>query len=294
ILYNRETAILDNLEGGRFQHRGDEWEQSIEGCYRALHRAHVPVEFVDIDRLKKGLSSQFDVLYIPYCYAIDDEGMAALRSFVQGGGTLWADGLTAWKNAMGHLRPSIPGELADVFGFEATDIYPVKVDEPYSVTDGNELAGELWKLPLELQGADVVLRDKEGKPFATKHSFGKGKALYFESALTLAYAKRGNAQIQDWIVGPARASAAGSALHWREGSARISFRGLVHATGAIAILSNWGAEEQVTVAFEGDCLVSELLTDAAPQVHREGARTIARLSVPASGVAVIRAVKRVA
>ncbi len=43
-----------------------------------------------------------------------------------------------------------------------------------------------------------------------------------------------------------------------EGSARVSFHGLVHATG-----------------------------------DREGSKTIARVSVPASGAAVIRAVKRI-
>ncbi len=210
ILYSRETAILNNFEGGRTQHRGDEWRQSLEGCYYALRRAHIPVQFIDLEQLKHGEAQRFDVLYAPYCYAIDDQAVAALRKYVEAGGTLWADGLTAWKDDMGRVRPSIPGNLSEVFGFEATDVYPVKVDEPYSITPDHEMAGELWRLPIETEGAESFLRDTDGKPFALRHAFGKGRVIYFESALTLAYAKRSNAVVQGWIIDPARSSCCGT------------------------------------------------------------------------------------
>src|SRR6185437_8420928 len=73
ILYSRETAILNALEGKRNQHRGGEWRQSLEGCYYALHRDHIPVQFVDIEQLKRGEAQDFTVVYAPYCYAIDDQ-----------------------------------------------------------------------------------------------------------------------------------------------------------------------------------------------------------------------------
>ena len=61
---------------------------------------------------------------------------------------------------------------------------------PYSVTVQNELGGELWKLPLEPKGAEVVLRDRDGHPFEVKHAYGKGQVYSFESAVTLAYLRR--------------------------------------------------------------------------------------------------------
>jgi beta-galactosidase len=290
ILYNRESAILNSLDG-RTQNRGDEVEESLMGCYLALHRAHVPVQIVDIEQLKKTLSDNIAVLYIPYSYAIDDQGVAAVRGFVNNGGTLWADGLTAWKNETGEIRPTIPGGLSDVFGVEASDIYPVKPDEPYSITSRNEGAGELWKLPLELKGAEVVLRDRDGKPFAMRHHFGRGQSLYFESALTLAYYKRNNPVVQQLIVKPALDAQADSLVQLAKGSDRVCFRGLAHPSGPVAILSNWGDRDTVVVSFRGHYTVSDALTGKSIQVAHAQGRTFASVELQAGAVGLIKASK---
>jgi beta-galactosidase len=290
ILYNRESAIINSLDE-RTQHRGEEVEDSLLGCYLALHRAHIPIQFVDIDQLKKTLADNISVLYAPYSYAIDDQGVAALRDFVSRGGTLWADGLTAWKTEMGEIRPTIPGGLGDVFGVEASDIYPVKADEPYSVTSQNERAGELWKLPLELKGAEVVLRDREGKPFATRHRLGKGQALYFESALTLAYFKRGNPFVERLIVKPALEAQGNALVQLTKGSDKVCFRGLAHPSGPIAILSNWGDAESVTVSFRGHYTVAEALAAKPVQVTYAEGRTLATVQLAAGAVALVKAKK---
>jgi hypothetical protein len=261
------------------------------GCYFALYRAHIPVQFVDIDQLKNTLPDNISVLYIPYSYALDDQAVAALRDFVSRGGTLWADGLTAWKNEYGDIRPSIPGGLSEVLDVEALDIYPGKVDEPCSITSRNERAGELWELPLELRGAQVVLRDREGKPFATRHRLGKGQALYFESALTLAYFKRNNPAVQRLIVKPALEVQADSLVQLTKGSDKICFRGLAHPSGPVAILSNWGNAETVVVSFRGYYTVADALTGrSVPVAHLHG-RTLANVKLPVGAVGLIKASK---
>jgi Beta-galactosidase trimerisation domain len=290
ILYNRETAIINHLEGARMQHRGEEWEQSLQGCYQALQRAHIPVEFVDLEQLKQGRTNEFEVLYLPYSYALDDTAVTALHDFVTQGGCLFADGLTAWKTDMGGIRPGVPGgALSEVFGVEAFDIYPVKVDEPYSVTDGNELAGELWKLPLTLKGADVFLRDKEGKPFGVKHRMGKGRVVYYESALMLAYAKRGHPLIQQWITQPASEASHDLPVRLLKGSERVVFRGLTHPTGPIAVLNNWGETEEVTIHFRGHCSVTETLSGKGLSLRHERGNTLASFVLPADSAAVLSA-----
>jgi beta-galactosidase len=291
ILYNRETAIINNLEGTRMQHRGDEWERSLNGCYMALHRAHIPVEFVDLDQLKQGIVNGFQVLYIPYSYAMDDAAVRAIREFVMQGGCLFADGLAAWKTDTGGVRPSIPGNLSEVFGVEAFDIYPVKVDEPYSVTDRNELGGELWKLPLEIKGAEVFLRDREGKPFGVKHRMGKGRVIYYESALTLAYAKRSHPLVQKWIIEPALATLHSIPVYLAQGSERVTFRGMLHPAGPVAILSNWGETEKVAVSFRGEYTVAEILSGAALSIHHEQGITLAAFTLRARSAAILRAEK---
>ncbi len=289
ILYNRETAIINHLEGSRMQHRGDEWEESLEGCFFALHRSHIPLEFVDLEQLKQGSVNRFDVLYVPFSYAMDDTAVPALGAFVRQGGCLFADGLTAWKTDMGGIRPSIPGHLAEVFGVEAFDIYPVKADQPYSVTDQNEQAGELWKLPLELRGAQVLRPDREGKPFAVEHRFGKGSVIYYESALTLGYAKRSNELLREWIVQPALQTLAKLPVTLRQGSEAVMFRGMVHPGGPLAILCNWGETEQVTVGFRGEHQVAELLASLPVTIHHSQGLTLATLTLQSGSTVVLRA-----
>jgi beta-galactosidase len=290
ILYNREAEILISLDG-RTQDREGEVKESLLGCYLALHRAHIPTDFVDLDQLKSGELQKYDVLYIPYSYALDDQALAALKTYVSNGGTLWADGLTGWKNEVGKICPTIPGGLTELFGVEASEVEPVQTDHPYSVTAENEQGGELWKLPLQLKGADVVLRTRDGEPFEVKHAFGKGQVDYFVSAVTLAYAKRFNPVVQQWIVGPSLAAASGEGVSLEQGSREVLFRGMVRPDGLAAILSNWGKAQTAVVSFRGADTVIDAITGETVPVAEENGRTVATVQLPAGAVAVLKATR---
>ncbi|MFK9339957.1 beta-galactosidase trimerization domain-containing protein, partial [Escherichia coli] len=76
----------------------DELTHSLMGCYKALTRAHVPVDFLDVSELEAGRAQRYRVLYLPYAYALSARSTDAIRTFVREGGTVWADGLVAWKD----------------------------------------------------------------------------------------------------------------------------------------------------------------------------------------------------
>lgn len=287
ILYNREADILISLDG-RTQHRTGEVTEALMGCYLALHREHIPTDFVGIDQLKSGALRKYDVLYIPYSYALDNRAIAALKSYVSNGGTLWADGLTGWKSATGRVRASIPGGLTDVFGVEASDIYPVQADHPYSVTAQDEKGGELWRLPLKLKGADVLLRDPEGNPFEVRHAFGKGQAYYFESAVALAYARRLNPVVEQWIAGVATPLQKKEPVSLVRGSREVLFRGMMRPGGEAAILINWGETQKVVVSFRGADTVTDATGKSLPTSQQNG-RTLAIVTLPKGAVAVLKA-----
>jgi hypothetical protein len=212
----------------------------------------------------------------------------ALRTYVRNGGTVWADGLPAWKNEYGELRPRIPGGLGDVFGAEVSDIDPV--EEPFSVTAANEQGGELWRLPLVMKGGRALVRDRDGKAFAVKHQFGKGQAIYFASAVTLAYRHKNNPIVQNWIVQPALAANAGSTVTLETGSGKISFRGLEGPGTAFAVLSNWGASGTVVVSFSGNYRkVVNALSDAPVTSARVQGKTVVTLPLPPEAVLVLEA-----
>jgi beta-galactosidase len=286
ILFNREAAVINNLDG-EWQKRQDDVEEALSGCYLALLRAHVPARFVDIDQLKRGELSQYPVLYAPVSNALDDAGVAALKDYVKAGGTLWADGLTAWKNERGKIRPTIPGTLTEAFGVEAADIYPVQPRAPYSVTSQNEQGGELWKLPLEVKGAEVMLRDADGNPFAVKHRYGKGQIYYYSSAVTLAYKRRNNPVVQQWIVEPALKPLSEMPIELKQGSDRVIFRGLVGPSGSTAILSNWGETQTASVRFRGVHKVKNAITGELVPVTTDQGNTIAAISLAEGTSAVL-------
>jgi len=288
ILYNRESILLNDFDG-RKQGRKDDVTNALFGCYLALLRAHIPTQFVDIDQLKSGAVKQYPILYAPDSYALDDQGVAALKDYVQQGGTLWADGLTTWKKENSQTRPTIPGGLTDLFGVAATDIYSTQAGASYSVTDHDEQGGELWRLPLQLKGADVIMRDKDNNPFAVKHAFGKGQAYYFGSAVTIAYARRSNPIVQQWIVGPALAQQSRMPVQLNAGSDHVIFRGLTGPSNQYAILSNWGATESVTVSFDGIRKVTDALTGSNLPVHSENSRTMVTLPLNTGSSMVLEA-----
>jgi beta-galactosidase len=292
ILYNPETFLLIEMDG-RTQaaaKRAQEPLWSLEGTYAALHRSHIPVDFVHLQELKSGAAQRYSVLYLPYAYALDDQAVQALRDYVQNGGTLWADGLMAWKNEYGELRPRIPGGMGDVFGADAGDVYPV--EKPYSATAANEQGGELWKLPLILKGGQVLVRDREGKPFAVRHQFGKGQAIYFATALTLAYRRRNNEQVHQWIVQPALTANASAPVKLEKGSGQISFRALEGPGKAFAVLSNWGQADTAVVSFAGDYakVVNALSSDTLKPTRANG-KTVVTMPLPADAVLVLEAQK---
>lgn len=288
ILYNREAVVV-NAYDGRTQNRQEEVVEALFGCYLALLRAHVPTQFVDIDQLKNGEVNKFAVLYAPDSYALDDAGVAAMQAYVKQGGVLWADGLTAWKTETTLVRPTIPGGMTELFGVESSDIYPVQAEHPYSVTSGEERGGELWRLPLELKGAEVLLRDREGKPFAVKHTFGKGTAYFYEAGVSLAYARRGNAVVQKWIVGPAAGSGNRLPVALENGSEKVIFRGLVGDRGMAAVLSNWGDAGSVVVSFGGEHTLKNAMTGASVAGTVKNGRTVATVKLESGESVVVEA-----
>ena len=188
------------------------------------------------------------------------------------------------------MRPRIPGGLGDVFGVDASDVDPV--EKPYSVTAANEQGGELWKLPLVMKGGQVLVRDSEGKLFAVRHQFGKGHALYFATALTLAYRRRNNEQVRRWIVQPALVANAGTPVKLEKGSGEISFRALESPGRAFAVLSNWGQADTVVVSFAGDYTkVVNALSGAAVTLTRANGKTVVTMPLPAAEVLVLEAQK---
>ena len=238
-----------------------------------------------MEELKAGRAADYDVLYLPHCYALDAHTGAAVRHFAEAGGTVWADGLLGWKDPYGDMSPKAPLEMTALFGLELHDIEAM--EQPFSLA-GTDKGGELWRLHLTLQGAEVMLHDGAGKAVATSHRFGKGIAFYYATALSLGYFRRPQAEVRRWIVAPAVGRNAVLPVAMKGGSEQIVFRGMVSPSQRIAILSNWGPKSTSTVCFGGDFRrVVETLTGSELKPRQERGRTTVDVSLENGSVAVI-------
>jgi hypothetical protein len=131
------------------------------------------------------------------------------------------------------------------------------------------------------------MQDGDGNPFEVKHNFGKGQVYYFESAVTLAYLRRNNPAVEKWILEPALKQVSEMPIQLKEGSDRVIFRGLVGASQATAILSNWGETQKAAVSFRGTHKVKNALTGEPVPTTTDQGNTLATIALPAGTSAVL-------
>ena len=256
ILYDRDAMLLYSVDGWR--RPADEITLSLMGCYKALHRAHLAVDFLDVTELESGAAGKYKVLYLPYCYALSAKSCESIRRFVRDGGTLWADGLVAWKDEEGITKQFPPGPLSDVFGFTVADIQPEW--EPFPLTPGDGNTGELWRC-VTPGGRSIV-----------ENRFGKGRAIYYGTALTLGYLRRENARAAEWIARPAVEAERDRPIRPGPGLDRVALRLMRRGEDYVAVLANWGAEVKLDLQLPPAAAVTELTTGSRgiPEVLRAG------------------------
>ncbi len=288
ILYSRQSLLLYAADDPRATWVGDRVIVSLLGCHRALCERQIPVDFINEDGLKRGEAARYAVLYLPHCYALDNATVAALRRYVAEGGTLWADGLTAWKDEYSTVRPEMPGGLVDVFGVKVDDIEVIP--GTFRLTPRDSYSGEAMRLRLTLQGAEVLEKGGDNLPVATRHRYGKGTALFFGTALCWGYHKHPDPQAGQWIAAPALPQARAMAVSASTKAPRVFFRGLKGPGGLACILTNPGPECSASVTFRGDYAeVADVL--AARQlkpVVRQGVSEV-EVKLPAGGACILLA-----
>lgn len=106
----------------------DKWHgplrwQSMDGWFKALQRAHIPFDFVNID--DEGTSAQlstYDFVVYPHPTIITEPRTAQLKAYVENGGTLILGCRSGYKDINGQcpMMP-MPGLLTDLTGCTVED-----------------------------------------------------------------------------------------------------------------------------------------------------------------------------
>lgn len=284
ILYDRDAMLLYAVDGWR--RPSDEIIHSLMGCHKAFHRARVPVDFIDVSELEAGQAGNYRVLYLPYCYALSSKSIAAIREFVREGGTVWADGLVAWKDEQGTTKRLPPGSLSDVFGFTIEDIQAAW--DPFPLTEAGDEGGELWRCLIPMNTSGTLLKGPDNRPVAVAHTFGKGRAIYYGTALTLAHLRREDPRVTSWIAAPAVAAAQNTPVRMTGGPPHVAFRGMQSADRYGAVLNNWGIAAQVVVQFPKSVKSAvEIVSGESVEMRNNGATSETQLDLKPGASAVV-------
>lgn len=136
------------------------------------------VQMADERMVLAGKLPRDAVLLAPTVFAVEDGLVDALWRFVEGGGTLIADGMFAFKNK--HAYTATPAQKARVdalFGGVMTDIRPD--DEAFTLHAGERsVPGWFLRMPFEVsEDAEVIGTYADGSPAMLRRRLGEGCAI---------------------------------------------------------------------------------------------------------------------
>jgi len=102
---------------------------ACEGYFHLLARSHVPFDVILDQDLTSGKLDRYKVLILPDAVCLTGEGLAAVRRFVERGGSLMGSFEAGMYDGAG--RPTTAG--LDLFGIESVDgAFPVARVDNYS------------------------------------------------------------------------------------------------------------------------------------------------------------------
>jgi beta-galactosidase len=170
------------------------YEETAQRHYEALRTLGIGVDVIS----PAAELSSYRLVVAPNLYVVDEALVAALRAYVEGGGTLVLAPRAGVKDRC-NVVPELPFPtlLADLAGVEVADVASLLDDDPVRISgvDGapdGEFRG--WFEQIEPKGARVLALYAEGDfaetPAVTAHAVGDGRVVYLAGAADPATLRR--------------------------------------------------------------------------------------------------------
>ncbi len=186
ILFSYDQSWANQIQP---HHPELKYREHIRGFYKALHRANVPVDFVSPETELDG----YKLVVAPMLFLTRPELAARLDAYVRAGGHLvlsLRSGVKDWDNKA--LAEMLPGPFAKLLGIEIPDYDCLR-----SVAQGarwcaagfpaTSEAVSKWADIVVLKGAEPLALYTDdyyrNMPAVTRHSHGKGSAVYVATEL---------------------------------------------------------------------------------------------------------------
>ena len=291
LLYSEATWRLGAAEGQNYDPENPRnaimGADALTGAWQACADAGLSVDIMDEVDLWAGRAADYPILILPGCTALEDASFAALRAYVENGGTLLADGLCGYKNEDGWMRDVARSSLNEIFGASVADIQAVP--ERNTFTTFNDLSLPVWFLKVILEpeaGVTVRARFSEPnpRPALTVNQFGQGRAI-----------RLGTVFFQHYFRHPAPEAFAELAallplpyepVHLENASPHLRLRRLSLPEGEVLILLNGGLTTEAILNVAEKVSLWRLTPHGEEQVNATGRLNV---SMPTQSTEVFRA-----
>jgi beta-galactosidase len=211
LLYSYSSINLAYVEGSQAKdskRSNEQHSNALFGAYSMLRDSGFTSLFIDESNLERIMALPKDsTLIVPGAYALENETIKALCSFVKDGGTLITDGLFALKDRYGRQKIETMQMVSEIIGACLSDIITTQDAFTLSI---NGISAPGWFVKNRFRdfttGMVIGKYDDDGQPAVIENHLGLGKVIHIATKFFEHYAKDRDPSARELInvVLPAR------------------------------------------------------------------------------------------
>jgi len=171
IVYVPETQLFTYCQQGSTAF----YSQSMEGAYQGFFGHNIQADWVRIDHV-----GEYDLLYLPFPYMLEEATARRLIEWVENGGTLVSEGCPAYFGDNTHVGQKQPNSgLDELFGCRESyvEFTPDLLGDLALRVHGDRVWGGIFLQAYEPTSGTPVGWYDDGRIAAVENTFGKGKTL---------------------------------------------------------------------------------------------------------------------
>ena len=186
IAYSFDNAMVTSTPGQHptvTQYYKLGYGDQVQGAFEPFFNDNIDTAIINLSYVPL---EKYKLVVIPGQYLMDEKSAAAIRRYVDNGGTVVMTGYSDKTDEHGQwFNTPLPGRLADVFGLHTNAFY--RAEKPLQVKIGSkiETAKDRYYEILELDTAKPVahfVNTPEKSVAVSINHYGKGRAIYLATA----------------------------------------------------------------------------------------------------------------
>ncbi len=171
----------------------------IKGAYNAFIDSSIQADVIKMHQI-----GDYDLLYVPYPVGVSDEAAAALKNWVEQGGTLISEGCFGYFNDKGHaIEQQQPNRGFDtVFGCKQNKVHmgPDRNQKIIIHSDKGDIQAGVYQQSFSLTTAEAIGYYNNNEIAAVSNKYGQGNTVLMGSMVGYGYFNRPDEPTRRWFA----------------------------------------------------------------------------------------------